>query len=280
MKGEVVLKNNSAVLDTSIIITGVINKLLMNKKIKNLKSIIIPLCVISEIRNLANDKGKRKADGIKGFKEIENLLNICKDFGIDIKYDGRRPNPDEIKLARDGELDDLIIDVAENTSSTLLTCDRVQYLTAVARKIDSCLYSPKGDLIKKKFFYDYEDRIRNIAKELYGAFVGYENNLPIILMSEQTYKMGYSEGIYNKDGIRFKLTADEHIVEKIPTVLQYLPKPEAIKIAKENNLKFLGYKKGVPIFYNPNVEEKICILGGRGIFIKLTNKKSLENVKI
>ena len=116
--------------DTSVIIEKLITKLIKNKEIG--KSIIIHTAVLAELEHQAN---KRQETGFLGLEEIQELQELKNQGKIDLKFLGSRPTMHQIKLAKSGEIDSLIREVAQTEGATLVTADRVQAEVAYAMDI-------------------------------------------------------------------------------------------------------------------------------------------------
>ncbi|MEM4946271.1 MAG: PIN domain-containing protein, partial [Archaeoglobaceae archaeon] len=123
--------------DTSIIVSGGISKILEEKKVGE---IIIPEAVIAELEAQANFG---RISGFRGLAEIEKIVQIAKDKNIKVEFVGRRPSIDEIKLAKGGEIDSMIRDIAKAHNAILITSDRVQNMIAKAKGIETIYVKPK-----------------------------------------------------------------------------------------------------------------------------------------
>ena len=113
--------------DTSIIIDQMLTKLIEDY-FENAE-VLIPEAVQSEIENHAN---RRKDIGYSGIDELKRLRTLADEGVIDLKYVGRRPQLDEVSLARGGEIDAMIRDIARKHNATLVTSDRLQSQIAEA----------------------------------------------------------------------------------------------------------------------------------------------------
>ncbi len=120
------------VVDTSVIIDGRISAMIEKGEIKG--TIIIPEAVIAELEAQANFG---KITGYQGLEEIKRLRELSKKFNFDVLFLGERPNLEQIKLARGGEIDNLIRKIAEEERAVLITGDRVQYSVAIAKGIEA-----------------------------------------------------------------------------------------------------------------------------------------------
>jgi len=91
------------VIDTSIIVNGQIIKQ-VESGILNDTEIIIPVAVLDELQSQASQK---KEQGFVGLEEIKRLQSFTKN-GITVKFDGKRPSVDDIRLASHGRIDAII----------------------------------------------------------------------------------------------------------------------------------------------------------------------------
>ncbi|PIN77097.1 hypothetical protein COV15_03020 [Candidatus Woesearchaeota archaeon CG10_big_fil_rev_8_21_14_0_10_34_12] len=139
-------KKGDFVLDTSAIIYGYLPNLL-NKKIEG--KIIIPNAVMAELENLAN---KGIEVGFKGLEEITKIHKHGKN--IKILFEGPRPQENQIKFAKSGEIDALIRDIAVQNKACLITADLVQAKSAQAYGLEVLFIPPKPlEKPKKKFLW-------------------------------------------------------------------------------------------------------------------------------
>jgi ATPase len=124
--------------DTSVIISGV----LAERKYNNPTEILIPRVALSELEYQAN---LGKATGYVGLYEIKKLKELADaiDNILDIQIIGERPGLEQIKLARGGELDELIRQIAKEYDAKLVTSDRVQALVAEIEGIRTEYVKPK-----------------------------------------------------------------------------------------------------------------------------------------
>lgn len=139
------------VLDTSVIINGQIRSYVESGNLRNCQ-MIIPQAVLDELQSQAAQK---KEQGFMGLKEIQNLKNISKNFGLEITIEGIHPSLEEIQLAGKGKIDSIIIDVARQDKATLYTSDNVQNLVAQTEGVASVYLPPEikeEDLEFLKYF--------------------------------------------------------------------------------------------------------------------------------
>ena len=147
------ISESKVVLDTSVLIDGITSRLLEKGEL-DVKEIIIPIAAISELQHQTN---KGKDVGFLGLEEVKRLQKICEGRNITLKFEGRRPTLEEIRLARSGYIDALIIDVARETNSTLFTSDRVMYDVATALGIKSYFFGKQIETIEKLKFEEFFD---------------------------------------------------------------------------------------------------------------------------
>lgn len=138
--------------DTSVIVDGRITKIVLSKDYQGCE-VIVPKAVVSELENQAN---KGRETGFNGLGELKELQKMCKDGKIKLSYVGRRPTPDEISLAKGGEIDAMIRDTAGDNDATLITSDKVQREVAEAQGLEAIYLKPEmigyKDLIIAKYF--------------------------------------------------------------------------------------------------------------------------------
>lgn len=133
------IKREKIVPDTSILIGGVLSKLIENKELKNVE-IIIPGFVVDELQAQAS---KGALTGFKGLEEIKKLNKFSEERDdIKVVKKGRRQTLEEIKLAKSGRIDALIMDVAKKENATLYTSDLVQKDVSEAMGIKTKYFKP------------------------------------------------------------------------------------------------------------------------------------------
>ena len=126
------------VIDTSALIDGRVSKMLEDGEIVG--TIIIPEPAIAELEAQAN---RGKMTGFKGLEEIGRIRDVANRRGFDVIFLGERPSADQIRLAKSGEIDNMIRKIAEDERAVLITCDRVQYQVAVAKGIEAIYLEQK-----------------------------------------------------------------------------------------------------------------------------------------
>ena len=132
------MRKGTAVPDTSIIISGYFADLVEKGKVKESK-ILVPRFVVEELQAQAS-KGQRS--GFVGLEELKKIRELAKRRKIKFEIKGRLQTLEEIKLAKSGRIDALIIDVAKRNKATLYTCDLVQALVAEVEGVKTVYIAP------------------------------------------------------------------------------------------------------------------------------------------
>jgi len=140
------------VIDTSIIINGQIIKQVETGSLENAE-IIVPMAVLDELQSQAAQK---KEQGFIGLEEIKKLQDISSKHNISIKFEGKRPTVDDVRLAKRGRIDAIIQDVAKQNDAILYTSDYAQSLVAQAEGIEVKYQKPVQEETKLEFlrFFD------------------------------------------------------------------------------------------------------------------------------
>ncbi|MFB6242024.1 MAG: PINc/VapC family ATPase [Candidatus Nanosalina sp.] len=137
--------------DTSIVIDGKLSDLIEEGEVE--AEIVIPEFVVDELENQAN---RGKETGYQGLNEIEKIRALGDDRGLEVRFTGRKPTEEEIRMANNGRIDALIRDVAEEEDATLYTADIVQARVARAKGIDHRLFEMEKsvEFSLKEYFDD------------------------------------------------------------------------------------------------------------------------------
>ena len=130
------------IFDTSIIIDQKITEMIELNKIKEGNEIIIPIPVLDELQSQASQD---KEHGFIGLNELEKITEFCRKKNIQIRFEGERPNLNEIILSKKGRIDAIINEIAKKEGAILVTGDYVQSLTAKIQGIETIF-------IKKDFY--------------------------------------------------------------------------------------------------------------------------------
>jgi len=94
--------------------------------------IIIPEAALAELEAQAN---AGRMSGFQGLEEVKRIREIAEKKGFEVLFIGERPTLEQIKLAKSGEIDNMIRKIAEEEDAILLTSDKVQYYVAIAKGI-------------------------------------------------------------------------------------------------------------------------------------------------
>jgi len=142
------------VTDTSVIINGQLISQIQAGSIKN-SEIIIPQAVFDELQSQASSK---KEQGLAGLEKILKLKELSGSYGLIVVMKGSHPSTDDIKLARSGRIDALIIDVAKQNDAILYTSDNVQHLLAKAEGVETVFLKLiiKDETLEFLKFFDAE----------------------------------------------------------------------------------------------------------------------------
>ena len=144
------MKLNKITLDTSVVIDEYISKSLLNDGI-SFNEVIIPIPVIDELQAQAN-RGLEK--GLIGLKELQKIRELSEKYNYKVTVLGEKPTLEQIRLAKHGYIDYLIIKIARDTGSTLLTSDRILYETAKVYNLDCLLIEKEGISTENPPFLD------------------------------------------------------------------------------------------------------------------------------
>lgn len=126
------------VFDTSVVISGKATEAIKRGEIEG--EIIIPEAVLAELEAQANFG---RMSGFQGLAEIEKIVEIAREKGFKVVFAGERPKLEQIKLAKGGEIDNMIREIAAKNDAVLVTSDRVQHLVAKAKGIMTIYFKPQ-----------------------------------------------------------------------------------------------------------------------------------------
>ncbi len=141
--------------DTCALIDGIVSKMVEEGKIKG--NILIHKAVISELEAQAN---RGEEIGIKGLEEIKKLREIA-----DVVIVGEKPGEFEIKNAKHGEIDTMLIEEAKTANATFITLDLVAAKAAEAYGVNVIyIEREKPSKLKLEDFFD-EDTMSVHLKE-------------------------------------------------------------------------------------------------------------------
>ena len=146
------MEEKSYVVDTSVVIEGLVSKYINEKKIKG--NIIVPKAVLAELEHQAN---QGQEIGYLGLEELQTLQKLSKEEKIKLNFSGDRPNLYQITNAKTGgEIDALIRDIAYSEGATLITADKVQSESAKAlgMEVIYCHHQEQGNKLEVEKYFD------------------------------------------------------------------------------------------------------------------------------
>jgi len=146
------------VIDTSIIINGQIIKEVETGSLENAE-LIIPMAVLDELQSQAAQK---KEQGFVGLEAIKKLQDISNKHNISIKFEGKRPNVDDVRLAKRGRIDAIIQDVAKQNDAVLYTSDYAQSLVAQAEGIKIQYKKPELEEKELEFLRFFDSQTMSV----------------------------------------------------------------------------------------------------------------------
>lgn len=127
--------------DTSIVVDGRITLLVHAGELAG-GEVIVPQAVVAELEAQAN----RGMDaGFTGLDELVALQDLARKGEVGLRYTGERPGLQDVQLARGGEIDALIREVARDEGATLLTSDKVQSQVCAAEGIQYRYLRPEKE---------------------------------------------------------------------------------------------------------------------------------------
>ncbi|WP_091935676.1 PINc/VapC family ATPase [Methanolobus profundi] len=145
-------KRQIVVPDTSAVIDGILSGRIRDGELGDV-DVHIPEAVVAELEAQAN---RGLEIGYKGLEEIQELQRYSGKGNIGLFFTGPRPNLDQVKLAKGGEIDALIRETAVELKAKFVTGDRVQSLVAKAKGLDVDFVKPPmeefGPLLVDEFF--------------------------------------------------------------------------------------------------------------------------------
>lgn len=128
-----VKKTKRIVPDTSIIIDRKLSELIKKGQLKDAE-IVIPAAVLDELQAQAS-RGREM--GFIGLGELKNLRELAKkkERGLKLRFTGKRPTLEDIRLSKAGRMDAIIRDVAKDEDAEFFTADYVQALVGEAEGV-------------------------------------------------------------------------------------------------------------------------------------------------
>ncbi|WP_456482443.1 ATPase, T2SS/T4P/T4SS family [Methanopyrus sp.] len=135
---DVEIETEYVVPDTSVVVDGRISRLAEEGYLEG-KTVVVPRAVLSELEYQAN---RGRETGFAGLQELQELQRLAEEGIIEVKFAGERPGLEEIRLARSGEIDAMIREVAREYNATLITSDKVQAEAAKAEGLEVVYFEP------------------------------------------------------------------------------------------------------------------------------------------
>jgi ATPase len=121
----------AVVLDTSVVIEGVLSTLLESGSVE-LGAVFISAAMVHELEHQAN---LGHETGFLGLDELKRLRTLCTERDVPLLLKGVSPSEQDVLHAASGSIDERIRRVALDENATLLTADRVQASVAEAMGI-------------------------------------------------------------------------------------------------------------------------------------------------
>lgn len=137
--------------DTSVIIDGYISEIVSRGKYTGAQ-VFIPEAVVSELEAQAN---RGFEIGQKGLDELLELRTLSDEGKITLSFVGEQPGPEQVKLARSGNIDALIRAEAAKLNAVFITGDRIQAQVATSKGLRVELISPQEDKFGPLIIEDY-----------------------------------------------------------------------------------------------------------------------------
>ena len=137
---EYVSEEEVYVPDTSVIIEGLVSKMIVEGRISG--KIVLHKAVLSELENQAN---QGKVIGFTGLEEVKRIRELADKGLIEFEVGGEKPRGLDIKYAHAGAIDALIRDLAWELEATLITSDKVQAEVAKAVGIKVIYIEPRRE---------------------------------------------------------------------------------------------------------------------------------------
>ena len=178
------------VLDTSAIIDGEFTRLLEKNDKAKFSAIIIPVAVLDELQSQASTN---REHGFVGLNEIKKIRELCEIMEIELRFAGKRPSLDDIRLANHGRIDAIINDLALIEDATLVTADYVQARVAEAYGIRTW-HIPQpavnSSLIIEKYFDEHTMSVHMKEGILPVAKRGVPGNFRLETLADRTSTRG------------------------------------------------------------------------------------------
>lgn len=140
-------RTKRVVVDTSVIVNNQLLKRVQAGELRNYE-IIIPQVAFDELCAQANN---HRRQGWMGLEVLQQLFESTSDTGITVTIHGNHATAEDVELASDGRLDNLITDTAKRLRATLYTSDKLQHLAAHAVGVDAALLQSDTESVDMEF---------------------------------------------------------------------------------------------------------------------------------
>ena len=173
-------------LDNSVIVDGRITAEVQAGEFAG-ATLIVPEVAMAELEAQA---AAGREIGFAGLNELRNLQSLHWEGKIQLVFEGERPRTDPQKLHLTGELDALIVQLAEEQRAVLLTSDRVQSFICKARGVPMRYFeSPAAHRLESlqamQYFDDQTMSVHLRAHTLPKAKRGTPKGMEIVHLSDQ-----------------------------------------------------------------------------------------------
>jgi len=134
------MERKAVVPDTSAVINSVVSRLVESGELSGAE-VTVHNATMTELEVLAN---KKKDTGFVGLDEVKRLQSLAAEGKIVLRFEGRRPTPEEIRWGKFGTVDALIRDLAREKGALFVTSDRVQAEVARAYGLNVKYVGPEA----------------------------------------------------------------------------------------------------------------------------------------
>ena len=210
------------VVDTSVIINGQLINQIENGSIRN-SDIIIPQAVLDELQSQASFN---KEQGFTGLDKIKQLHNLSEGFGLTVELQGTHLSPDDVKFAKEGRIDSIIVDIAKQNQAILYTSDKLQSLVGQAEGVETVLLRsvPKKESMEFLKFFDSETMSIHLKENQYPlGKKGKPGSFVLTKLSDDPLSLETLEKISSQilDAVNFSDSSTIEISKTGAYVIQY-----------------------------------------------------------
>lgn len=197
--------------DTSIVINRKLSGLIKSGELKDAE-IIISEFVMDELRSQAS---RSREIGFEGLEEIKELRSLAEKAGVKLTIGGgRKPTMDEIRLAKKGRLDALIMEIAKDEKGVLYTADYVQGLAAEAEGVDVVYIKserPTGRISIEDFFDEHTQSVHLKAGVAPYAKKGSPGDVKLVKIRDEILDQKTIEGISREILDKTRISEDSFV---------------------------------------------------------------------